>query len=50
MNKKTIIRTFEKIALYMELLGENHLKCLHFEKLQTYLNLIHVVYLKWMIF
>lgn len=32
MNKKTIIRTFEKIALYMELLGENPFKISAFRK------------------
>ncbi|MBD7982952.1 DNA polymerase/3'-5' exonuclease PolX [Sporosarcina sp. Sa2YVA2] len=32
MNKKTIIRTFEKIALYMELLGENPFKTGAFRK------------------
>lgn len=32
MNKKTIIRTFEKIALYMELLGENPFKIGAFRK------------------
>lgn len=32
MNKKTIIRTLEKIALYMELLGENPFKVSAFRK------------------
>ncbi|MFJ7980829.1 DNA polymerase/3'-5' exonuclease PolX [Lysinibacillus xylanilyticus] len=32
MNKKTIIRTFEKIALYMELQGENPFKVSAFRK------------------
>lgn len=39
MNKKTIIRTFEKIALYMELLGENHFKVAAFRKAATVLEL-----------
>lgn len=32
MNKKTIIRTLEKIALYMELQGENPFKVSAFRK------------------
>ncbi|PIC77807.1 DNA polymerase/3'-5' exonuclease PolX [Sporosarcina sp. P19] len=39
MNKKTIIRTFEKIALYMELLGENHFKVAAFRKAASTLEL-----------
>lgn len=39
MNKKTIIRTFEKIALYMELLGENHFKVAAFRKAANVLEL-----------
>ncbi|WP_301107610.1 DNA polymerase/3'-5' exonuclease PolX [Sporosarcina sp.] len=39
MNKKTIIRTFEKIALYMELLGENHFKVAAFRKAASVLEL-----------
>ncbi|WP_438311323.1 DNA polymerase/3'-5' exonuclease PolX [Sporosarcina sp. FA9] len=39
MNKKTIIRTFEKIALYMELLGENHFKVGAFRKAANVLEL-----------
>ncbi|MFD1927219.1 DNA polymerase/3'-5' exonuclease PolX [Sporosarcina siberiensis] len=39
MNKKTIIRTFEKIALYMELLGENHFKVGAFRKAANILEL-----------
>ena len=39
MNKKTIIRTFEKIALYMELLGENHFKVAAFRKAASILEL-----------
>lgn len=39
MNKKTIIRTFEKIALYMELLGENHFKIAAFRKAANVLEL-----------
>ncbi|WP_203246731.1 DNA polymerase/3'-5' exonuclease PolX [Sporosarcina beigongshangi] len=39
MNKKTIIRTFEKIALYMELLGENHFKVSAFRKAANALEL-----------
>lgn len=39
MNKKTIIRTFEKIALYMELLGENHFKVSAFRKAANVLEL-----------
>lgn len=39
MNKKTIIRTFEKIALYMELLGENHFKVAAFRKAAATLEL-----------
>ena len=39
MNKKTIIRTFEKIALYMELLGENHFKVAAFRKAANILEL-----------
>lgn len=39
MNKKTIIRTFEKIALYMELLGENHFKIAAFRKAANILEL-----------
>ena len=41
MNKKKIIHTFEKIALYMELLGENHFKVSHLDKRQMFLNSIH---------
>lgn len=39
LNKKTIIRTFEKIALYMELLGENHFKIAAFRKAANVLEL-----------
>ncbi|MCZ2258045.1 DNA polymerase/3'-5' exonuclease PolX [Sporosarcina sp. G11-34] len=39
MNKKTIIRTFEKIALYMELLGENHFKVSAFRTAANVLEL-----------
>jgi len=39
VNKKTIIRTFEKIALYMELLGENHFKVAAFRKAANVLEL-----------
>lgn len=39
MNKKTIIRTFEKIALYMELMGENHFKVAAFRKAASVLEL-----------
>lgn len=39
MNKKKIIRTFEKIALYMELLGENHFKIAAFRKAANVLEL-----------
>ncbi len=39
MNKKTISRTFEKIALYMELLGENHFKVSAFRKAANVLEL-----------
>jgi DNA polymerase (family 10) len=39
MNKKTIIRTFEKIALYMELLGENPFKVGAFRKAASVLEL-----------
>ncbi|MFJ7934948.1 DNA polymerase/3'-5' exonuclease PolX [Sporosarcina sp. NPDC096371] len=39
MNKKTIIRTFEKIALYMELLGENQFKISAFRKAANVLEL-----------
>ncbi len=39
LNKKTIIRTFEKIALYMELLGENHFKISAFRKAANVLEL-----------
>lgn len=39
MNKKEIIRTFEKIALYMELLGENHFKVAAFRKAANVLEL-----------
>ena len=39
MNKKTIIRTFEKIALYMELLGENHFKVGAFRKAANVLEM-----------
>ncbi|MFD1206535.1 DNA polymerase/3'-5' exonuclease PolX [Sporosarcina contaminans] len=39
MNKKTIIRTFEKIALYMELLGENPFKIGAFRKAANVLEL-----------
>ena len=39
VNKKTIIRTFEKIALYMELLGENHFKVSAFRKAANVLEL-----------
>lgn len=39
MNKKTIIRTFEKIALYMELLGENQFKVAAFRKAANVLEL-----------
>ncbi|MBB4824173.1 DNA polymerase (family 10) [Sporosarcina luteola] len=39
MNKKTIIRTFEKIALYMELLGENPFKVGAFRKAANVLEL-----------
>ena len=39
LNKKTIIRTFEKIALYMELLGENHFKVSAFRKAANVLEL-----------
>lgn len=39
MNKKTIIRTLEKIALYMELLGENHFKVSAFRKAASVLEL-----------
>lgn len=39
MNKKTIIRTFEKIALYMELLGENHFKVSAFRKAANVLEI-----------
>src|SRR6185312_1128534 len=39
MNKKTIIRTFEKIAMYMELLGENSFKVSAFRKAANVLEL-----------
>lgn len=39
MNKKIIIRTLEKIALYMELLGENHFKVSAFRKAANTLEL-----------
>ena len=39
MDKKKIIRTFEKIALYMELLGENHFKVAAFRKAANILEL-----------
>lgn len=39
MNKKKIIRTFENIALYMELLGENHFKVAAFRKAANVLEL-----------
>lgn len=39
LNKKKIIRTFEKIALYMELLGENHFKVAAFRKAANVLEL-----------
>lgn len=39
LNKKTIIRTFEKIALYMELLGENQFKVSAFRKAANVLEL-----------
>ncbi|WP_269050515.1 DNA polymerase/3'-5' exonuclease PolX [Sporosarcina sp. G11-34] len=39
LNKKTIIRTFEKIALYMELLGENHFKVSAFRTAANVLEL-----------
>ncbi len=39
LNKKTIIRTFEKIALYMELLGENPFKIGAFRKAANVLEL-----------
>ncbi len=39
MNKKKIIRTFEQIALYMELLGENHFKVAAFRKAANVLEL-----------
>ncbi|MDN4607220.1 DNA polymerase/3'-5' exonuclease PolX [Sporosarcina highlanderae] len=39
MNKKSIIRTFEKIALYMELLGENPFKVGAFRKAAGVLEL-----------
>lgn len=39
MNKKTIIRTFEKIALYMELLGENPFKVGAFRKAANVLEI-----------
>lgn len=39
LNKKTIIRTFEKIALYMELLGENPFKVGAFRKAANVLEL-----------
>ena len=39
MNKKIIIRTLEKIALYMELLGENHFKVAAFRKAANTLEL-----------
>jgi len=39
LNKKTIIRTLEKIALYMELLGENHFKVSAFRKAANVLEL-----------
>lgn len=39
LNKKTIIRTFEKIALYMELFGENHFKVSAFRKAAIVLEL-----------
>ncbi|MGN7409370.1 DNA polymerase/3'-5' exonuclease PolX [Sporosarcina sp. SAFN-010] len=38
MNKKVIIQTLEKIALYMELLGENHFKVGAFRKAATVLE------------
>ena len=38
MNKKTIIRTLEKIALYMELQGENPFKVSAFRKAATALE------------
>lgn len=39
MNKKVIIQTLEKIALYMELLGENHFKVGAFRKAANVLEL-----------
>ena len=39
MNKKTIIRTLEKIALYMELQGENPFKVGAFRKAAQTLEL-----------
>lgn len=39
VNKKEIIRTFEKIALYMELLGENHFKVGAFRRAANVLEL-----------
>ncbi|KXH87259.1 DNA polymerase/3'-5' exonuclease PolX [Sporosarcina sp. HYO08] len=39
MNKKTIVRTLEKIALYMELLGENPFKVSAFRKAANVLEL-----------
>ena len=39
MNKKKIIQTFEKIAMYMELLGENHFKVGAFRKAANVLEL-----------
>lgn len=39
MNKKIIIRTLEKIALYMELMGENHFKVSAFRKAANTLEL-----------
>ena len=39
LNKKKIIRTFEDIALYMELLGENHFKVAAFRKAANVLEL-----------
>ena len=39
MNKKVIIQTMEKIALYMELLGENHFKVGAFRKAANVLEI-----------
>ncbi len=39
MNKKKIIQTFEKIAMYMELLGENHFKVGAFRRAANVLEL-----------